>query len=349
MTQANVNRTGHTVVGIFEDVSRAERAINDLKVAGFTPDSISVVTKDRSEQSTLTDTIGDDGEHNKAGEGVLAGSLGGGTLGAVIGWLLAGGTALIPGVGPVVAAGIFGATAAGALIGGSLGGVAGGLAGSGVPEDEASEYQERVKGGSTLLTVQAANGNLLEAAMDVFERNQADSTRYYDMNQPGPGRTYDRAQLSEAINGRELDDTDSNRTESGDKIVDNNTIKTGSPNATVQPGRDPSTDNQSIYAKGKSEIATPEEFDRVRTDESADRVRRDLEESDRGSHTAGGTNSGERKTMEDISTLPDRGTGTSTRGGTFLEPSEGAMPGGEPPITRNPYPGTGSDNTPRSI
>lgn len=187
MTQA-YNRTGHTVVGVFEDPADAETAINDLKVAGFTPDSISVVAKDRTVQRDLTEASG-----NEAGQGALVGSLGGGTLGAVLGWLLAGGTALIPGIGPVVAAGIFGATVGGALIGGTLGGITGALAGAGVPEEEATEYSEHVKSGNTLVTALAANGQLMGAALDVFERNNALSTRYYDLAKPGPGQTYSRS------------------------------------------------------------------------------------------------------------------------------------------------------------
>ncbi|MBN9391641.1 MAG: hypothetical protein J0I20_26645 [Chloroflexi bacterium] len=187
MTQA-YNRTGHTVVGVFEDPADAEQAINDLKVAGFTPDSLSVVAKDRNVQRDLTEASG-----NEAGQGALVGSLGGGTLGAVLGWLLAGGTALIPGVGPIVAAGVFGATVGGALIGGTLGGITGALAGAGVPEDEAAEYGEHVKSGNSLVTAYAANGQLMEAALDVFSRNKAVSTRYYDLTRPGPGQVYSRS------------------------------------------------------------------------------------------------------------------------------------------------------------
>jgi len=197
------------VVGVFEDPADAEHAINDLKVAGFTPDSISVVAKDRNTQRDLTEASG-----NEAGQGALVGSLGGGTLGAVLGWLLAGGTALIPGVGPVIAAGVFGATVGGALIGGTLGGITGALAGAGVPEEEAAEYGEHVKGGNSLVTAQAANGELMGAAMDVFERNNAVSTRYYDLSNPGPGQTYSRSNTTGEYNrpgdgNNYPDDTDS--------------------------------------------------------------------------------------------------------------------------------------------
>ncbi len=203
MSQA-YNNTGHTVVGVFENPTDAEEAINGLKVAGFTPDSISVVAKDRTVQRDLTEASG-----NEAGQGALMGSLGGGTLGAVLGWLLAGGTALIPGVGPVIAAGVFGATVGGALIGGTLGGITGALAGAGIPEDEAAEYGEHVKSGNSLVTAQAANGQLMGAAMDVFDRNHAVSTRYYDLSKPGPGHAYTRSDTTGVFT---QDDNDQNNT-----------------------------------------------------------------------------------------------------------------------------------------
>ncbi len=273
MTVENAKRTGHTVVGVFDDVGQAESAINDLKLAGFTPDSISVVTKDRNNQHDLDAASGND-----AAQGALVGSLGGGTLGAVLGWLLAGGTALIPGIGPVIAAGVFGATLGGALIGGTLGGITGALAGSGVPEDEALEYEEHVKGGRTLISVNAANGTLLESAMDVFERNNASSTRYYDLNNPGPGRSFTR-----------------NDTGGTSSYVVSDTNKPGGP---VSPSADyNSTDyNSSIDRTGPQGGAFSSTY-------------------------------GQGRTMDDISTLPDTGQGTSTRGGSFQDRPQGeALP-----------------------
>ena len=298
MTQENLTRSGHTVVGVFDEVSQAEQAINDLKVAGFTPDSISVVTKDRTAQHDLTEATG-----NEAGQGTLVGSLGGGTLGAVLGWLLAGGTALIPGIGPVVAAGVFGATVSGALIGGTLGGITGALAGSGIPETEAAEYEEHVRGGRTLITVNAANGNLLEAAMDVFERNGATNTRYYDLSQPGVGHNFvqdnSRTMPVESTTTTTYTTTqtlpteryeDPNRTMG--TTTSANTTNTGTTGGYTtqqnlsptnsQPQRDPAAANRTIYAEGHSEIASPEEFERQDTRQVGERVDRFVEERTTG-------------------------------------------------------------------
>ncbi len=292
MTMENTTRTGHAVVGVFDEVGQAEQAINDLKVAGFTPDSISVVTKDRNDQRDLTEATG-----NEAGKGTLVGSLGGGTLGAVLGWLLAGGIAAIPGIGPVAAAGIFGATLTGALVGGTVGGISGALAGSGVPKEEAEEYEEHVRGGRTLLTVNAANGNLLEAAVDVFERNGSSSTRYYDLAQTGPGRTFTRNETggtnafpveggyntsttsttTTANTGENLTSGPTANTQRGDTADDVQgagayTINPSYNTSVTQPTTDPSKQNQSIYAQGQSDIASPEEFERLEARRRAERI-----------------------------------------------------------------------------
>lgn len=180
MTQASDTFTnnGRTVIGVFDNVDAAERAINDLKVSGFTPDSISVVTRDRDTNNTLVEDTG----VNQAGKGAVSGALGGGTLGAVLGWLLAGGTALIPGVGPIIAAGVLGATVTGALVGGSIGSIASALAGSGIPEEHAREYEEHIRGGRTLVSAVAPTGQMVENAHNVFERNNAVSVRDYANN-----------------------------------------------------------------------------------------------------------------------------------------------------------------------
>lgn len=212
MTTEN-STTTQTMIAVFDDPAQAEQAINDLKVAGFTPDSISVVTRERDTQTHLDEATG-----NEAAQGALVGSLGGGTLGAVLGWLLAGGTALIPGIGPVVAAGIFGATLSGALIGGTVGALSGALAGLGVPQDEADEYETFVKDGRTLVTAQAATGHQAEAAFDIFQRNSATVTRRYmsDPNEAGRLRRMegsfetdgldDYASRSAYTEGRQMDD-----------------------------------------------------------------------------------------------------------------------------------------------
>jgi len=328
MTQTNDTKYGQTVVGVFEDVTTAERAINDLKVAGFTPDTISVVTKDRTDQHNLDDVAG-----NKAGEGALVGALGGGTLGAVLGWLLAGGAALIPGVGPVIAAGIFGATVTGALVGGALGSISAALVGQGIPEDEAAEYEEHVRGGRTLLSIKAANGQLLESALDVFDRNGATGIRYYNEGQTGPGRVYTRGTMTETSSDSAVTTpTDRDWTSSSTTTTTTNTTATDADNVSKVDERD--------YRAMSSDTATPDYRDE--TYRTADRTSREdarsIDYTDK---------------PLDSSTLPDQGQGTTTRGGVLndgIEPLGTGLPQRDPE-TNLPlgYDNKGSRNEPRPM
>ncbi|MGH2523177.1 MAG: general stress protein, partial [Anaerolineales bacterium] len=162
-----------TVVAIFDDRYAAERAINDLRAAGFTGDQIGVAMRDRKETGELVEDTG-----ARAAEGALSGALGGGLLGGVAGFLVGLVTALaIPGVGPVVAGGVLasalsaagGTAVAGAGIGAAAGGLVGALGGMGIPEEEARHFETGFRTGGVLVTVNA--GYRAAEALGILERN----------------------------------------------------------------------------------------------------------------------------------------------------------------------------------
>jgi len=144
-------REAGTVVGLFRSQPQAERAIHDLKDAGFPDDRIGVVMQDPEQQQQLSADMG-----TKAGEGAAMGALGGGVLGGVLGLLAEAGALVIPGIGPIIAGGALASTLAGAGIGAAAGGLLGTLAGMGVPEEEARHYERGVREGGILVTVAAA-------------------------------------------------------------------------------------------------------------------------------------------------------------------------------------------------
>jgi len=133
-----------SIAGIFENRADAERAVEDLKSAGFDQNHIGLVTQDKQANQQMAE---EHGTHST--EGAVAGGLIGGTAGAL---LAATGALVIPGVGPFLSAGIL----ATSLVGGAAGWLVGGLAGLGIPREEAQYYEERVHGGATLVTVDAA-------------------------------------------------------------------------------------------------------------------------------------------------------------------------------------------------
>jgi uncharacterized protein (TIGR02271 family) len=139
-----------TVVGLFPNVGGAERAIRDLKNAGFTDRQIGVLMRDRDEERKLATETG-----TKAGEGATAGAITGGALGGLVGLLAGIGALVIPGVGPLIAGGALASTLAGAGIGAAAGGLLGALVGLGIPEEEARYYESGLQEGGILVTVEA--------------------------------------------------------------------------------------------------------------------------------------------------------------------------------------------------
>src|SRR5437870_304083 len=120
------------VIGVFEDLPRAEGAIRELQEAGFLDSQMGLVM--RPEASRPLDTTKSAEPH--AGQGAAAGLVAGGLLGG----LLAAGTVMLPGIGPVLAAGVLATTVVGATAGAAAGGLVGALIGMGIPEEEIPYY-----------------------------------------------------------------------------------------------------------------------------------------------------------------------------------------------------------------
>jgi len=148
---------------------KAEAIVDDLKDAGFSNNDISVLMKDRGGTRDFAT------EHNtKAPEGATTGGVAGMGVGAGLGWLVGIGSLAIPGLGPFIAAGPIMAALSGAAIGGAAGGIIGALVGMGIPEVEAKHYDERVRGGHALVTVQAEDVAELDRARAIFVRHGAE-------------------------------------------------------------------------------------------------------------------------------------------------------------------------------
>src|SRR5262245_37409325 len=105
-----------TLVMIFDDRLEAERAVRDLETAHFEHDQIGFAIRgeDVAFGGMITDATG-----TKDGRGAVIGAATGAVVGGIIG---AAATFLLPGVGPVLAAGMFGAIFGGAFAGTAVGG-----------------------------------------------------------------------------------------------------------------------------------------------------------------------------------------------------------------------------------
>ena len=162
---ADQDTTGRTVVGMFTNRPDAEAAIRELKAAGFADDQIGVALQDEQRDlRDLTETTG-----HEAAEGAAKGAVSGGLIGGLIGLL---GSLLVPGVGPIVVGGVLASTLTGAGIGAATGGIIGALVALGVPEADARHFDEGLRSGRTLVTVDA--GARTAEALMLLDRHGMD-------------------------------------------------------------------------------------------------------------------------------------------------------------------------------
>jgi hypothetical protein len=136
----------NAVVGVFADRAQAQRAITELRRAGFREDQLGVVVRGADMEPAADAATG-----SKVAEGSAIGAATGAGVGAL--WALGIAAGVLPAVGPVIAGGILMSILASAGGGAVVGTVVGALVGLGVPEDEAAYYQSEFQAGRTLVTV----------------------------------------------------------------------------------------------------------------------------------------------------------------------------------------------------
>ncbi|WP_394753279.1 hypothetical protein [Crenothrix sp.] len=158
---------------IAKNVDQAEIIVNNLKIAGFSNNDISVLFPDKS---TTKDFAHE--KHTKSPEGAAIGGAVGISTGAVLGWLAGIGSLAIPGVGPFIAAGPIMGALGGAAVGAATGGLAGALIGLGIPEYEAKRYEGKVHGGNALISVHTTSSEGIDQAKKIFEDAHAEDISY---------------------------------------------------------------------------------------------------------------------------------------------------------------------------
>jgi hypothetical protein len=163
-----------TRAGLFSTREAADRAIAELKAAGYKNDQIGLVYKNVGGSTTKLDGAGV--PDTKAPEGVAIGAAAGAAAGAAVGaGILAG---VIPVIGPVLALGTLGTILANAAGGAAVAGIAGALIGWEVPEEDAKYYESEVGAGKFLVTVACGTG---DDARDLLRRHGS-----YDRQNPVP-------------------------------------------------------------------------------------------------------------------------------------------------------------------
>ncbi len=155
------------LIAAYPDMESAERAIERLKEEGVRGEEVSLLQRrtDRvvetdegkaEDRSTIMDAI----------KGTVTGAIGGGTIGALAGFLVGLALLPIPGVGPVITAGVWATTGLGAVSGGSAGSLVGALTGAALSNEKDETYQTHLERGHVLVGVHIVDPVRFQKAFD---------------------------------------------------------------------------------------------------------------------------------------------------------------------------------------
>lgn len=142
-----------TVIAYYESRTDAENSVRQLRDNGFNEDEISILAKEEQQDSSQ------DGDLSFQNQNLTDGTLTGGAIGGLAGLALGAGAFLIPGFGPLIAAGPL----AGVLTGALTGGVAGGLVDYGIPEESSQRFEKHLQSGKVLAIVKTEASKAMEA------------------------------------------------------------------------------------------------------------------------------------------------------------------------------------------
>lgn len=167
------NRPGtrRALAASFASRTEAHDAVRELRAAGFTDAQVGVMSADKTTHREGKSGLPNDPTESRWEEGTGIGAAAGAVTGTGLGLAVAAG--LLPPIGPLIAGGALVALLASAGAGATVGTVVGGLVGLGIPEDEATYYEDELKGGRTLVTVHAADTAFgrADAARDILSRH----------------------------------------------------------------------------------------------------------------------------------------------------------------------------------
>lgn len=148
------------VVGLFATRMEAQKAIDSLDTMGYDAEAVGYLDRRREDEFDVS--AGPSKAVDEGAKGVAGGAVGGAAVGAGAGLLASAGLAIVPGIGPFLAAGTLigtlGATAAGAAGGAVIGGAAGTIFGSATEDEHATSYRQGLEDGGSLLTVAVDDG-----------------------------------------------------------------------------------------------------------------------------------------------------------------------------------------------
>lgn len=257
------------VIALYDDFNSANETVHDLIDSNITREDISYVANDvngdYARSLGLNRTVdvnrmsGQEADTSSAGLGAGIGAAVGGVAGILVGL----GALIVPGLGPVVAAGPL-ATALAGLAGAGAGALAGGVLGSlmdmGVPESTAGHYAEGIRRGGTLIAVKV-DDHLSDRVVEIMNRHhpvnlQERVTQWRQSGWTGynPSETGEEQARMSRQDEQQIPDTGFGQASGG---------MTGNMPGTYGVGRDVTESAQGTYGVGRDVYGT--ETDRMRT------------------------------------------------------------------------------------
>lgn len=151
-------------IGVFSNRSDAQKALDELKAAGFPMDKVSVIAPDTNpdEVTAAANNLGD--IENQGDQAARAGTIAGGALGGLAGVVTGVAALTIPGFGPIIAGGVLAnaltTTLVGTAAGATIGGLVGGMSSLGIPQLKAEAYSDWLKRGGHLVMVEGSEDDI---------------------------------------------------------------------------------------------------------------------------------------------------------------------------------------------
>jgi len=151
------------ITGFFRTRPDGERAQQALLNQGFTRDEVSFVAGDtRGHETPAVGPIKDVGAESEAGRDAWIG----GVVGLAAGMI----AVVLPGIGPLIAAGPLAGAIGGLSVGSAAGGVIGLLKEHGIGEEQAEFYAEGVRRGGALVTVRGITEQRAKEARKILDQ-----------------------------------------------------------------------------------------------------------------------------------------------------------------------------------
>jgi hypothetical protein len=162
-----------TITAMYDDFTKARRVADALAAAGIPQGEISVIANDST--GRYASSIRDTAEHRVVADDEELTAEQGAGFGMIVGALVGMAAMIVPGIGPVIAAGplvsvLIGA-GVGAVAGAFTGGLVAGLTHMGIPEEDVEFYAEGVRRGGTLLIARVPDEKLV-TAVDLLREHE---------------------------------------------------------------------------------------------------------------------------------------------------------------------------------